>query len=149
MWEIRPRGGRLGRIGGGEGGGGLTGDPFAEEKYFDLTFSDIIGKAANWTTFLTLKSKGNYKKNALLKNQVNVDTNSYLFDVKNHLRYLNRLKWVFSKIFFLIHIGNLILRIICLTTLGDKMENKLEEADFTKNVYVTIFLKWRQGGKNK
>jgi hypothetical protein len=32
----------------------------------------------------------------------------------------------------LIHIVNLILRIICFSTLGDKMENKLEKADFLK-----------------
>jgi hypothetical protein len=45
--EIRPRGGRLGRLGGGVGGGGLTGDAFAKDKYFVLTFSYIMGKAAN------------------------------------------------------------------------------------------------------
>jgi hypothetical protein len=35
------------------------------------------------------------------------------------------------KICVLIHIVNLILRIICFATLGDKMENKLQKADFT------------------
>ncbi len=29
------------------------------------------------------------------------------------------------------------------------MENKLEKADFTKNVYIVNFLKIRQGGKKK
>ncbi len=44
---------------------------------------------------------------------------------------------------------NIILRIICFSTFGDKMENKLEKADFTENVYIVNFLKIRQGGKNK
>jgi hypothetical protein len=32
---------------------------------------------------------------------------------------------------FSIHIVNLMLRIICFASLGDKMENKLEKANFT------------------
>jgi hypothetical protein len=55
---------------------------------------------------------------------------------------------IFENI-FLIHVVNLILRLICFATLGDKMENKLEKADFTENVYVIIFLKIRKGHKNK
>ncbi len=37
-----------------------------------------MGKAANFTNIWTWKSKENYKTNALLKNQVNVGTDSYL-----------------------------------------------------------------------
>jgi hypothetical protein len=31
----------------------LTGTQIAEDKYFDLTFSYVMCKAANWTNFWT------------------------------------------------------------------------------------------------
>ncbi len=54
----------------------------------------------------------------------------------------------FENISF-IHKVNLILRMICFATLGDKMEKKLWKASFTSTLYNTIFLKIRQGRKNK
>jgi hypothetical protein len=53
------------------------------------------------------------------------------------------------KISVLIHIVILFLRISCIATLDEKMENKLRKANFNKNINVNIFLKIRQGGKNK
>ncbi len=49
----------------------------------------------------------------------------------------------------LIPIVNLILRVVCLATVGNKMENNLENVDFTENVHIINFLKIRQGCRNK
>ncbi len=54
------RGGDLGKE-----GEGWLGTYIAEEKYFDLTLSYILSKAANWTNFWTLKSKENFKTKLL------------------------------------------------------------------------------------
>jgi hypothetical protein len=52
-----------------------------------------MGKAANLNHFWTLKSKENYKENALFKKSGECGHGFLLkFDVKNDLRYLNRLK---------------------------------------------------------
>jgi hypothetical protein len=53
----------------------------------------------------------------------------------------------FFKISFLIHIVNLIVRIICFTSLGNKMENKLGKTNFTENVDVINFLKIKKTAK--
>jgi hypothetical protein len=53
------------------------------------------------------------------------------FDVKR-LTILEPVKiCVFERKKILIHIVNLILRIICFATLGNKVENKLKKADFS------------------
>jgi hypothetical protein len=68
------------------------------------------------------------------------------------LKRLKRLKSVKISIFeniFIYSYSKFNFKNNLFSTLEDRMEIKLEKADFTLNVYVIIFLKIRQGRKNK
>ncbi len=77
-------------------GEGWQGTHIAEEKYFDLTSSYIMGKAANWTN-ITLKSKVNYKTKLLYTDYVEVAT-GWCLDMVLTMTYV--VKIGFKKRFF-------------------------------------------------